>query len=57
MSRNKLHIILGKCFYMEFRPISNITETNLEDRLIKFGETTIKLVSETKFLNQRYNYR
>ena len=56
MSRNKLHIILGKCCYMEFRPISNITETNLEDRLIKFGETTIKLVSETKFLNHRYNY-
>ena len=41
---------LGKCCYMKFRPISNITETNLEDRLIKIGETPIKQVSETKFL-------
>ena len=47
---NKLHINLGKCCYMKFRPISNITETNLEDRLIKIGETPIKQVSETKFL-------
>ena len=35
---------------MKFRPISNITETNLEDCLIKIGETPIKQVSETKFL-------
>ena len=34
---------------MKFKPISN-TETNLEDRLIKIGETPIKQVSETKFL-------
>ena len=47
---NKLRINLGKCCYMKFRPISNITETNLEDRLIKIGETPIKKVSETKFL-------
>ena len=47
---NKLHINLGKCCYMKFRPISNITETNLEDGLIKIGETPIKQVSETKFL-------
>ena len=47
---NKLYINLGKCCYMKFRPISNITETNLEDRLIKIGETPIKQVSETKFL-------
>ena len=40
---------LGKCCYMKFKPISN-TETNLEDRLIKIGETPIKQVSETKFL-------
>ena len=46
---NKLHINLGKCCYMKFKPISN-TETNLEDRLIKIGETPIKQVSETKFL-------
>ena len=47
---NKLHINLGKCCYMKFRPISNITENNLEDRIIKIGETPIKQVSETKFL-------
>ena len=47
---NKLHINLGKCCYMKFRPILNITETNLEDRIIKIGETPIKQVSETKFL-------
>ena len=35
---------------MKFRPISNITETDLEDRIIKIGETPIKQVSETKFL-------
>ena len=35
---NKLYINLGKCCYMKFRPISNITETNLEDLLIKIGE-------------------
>ena len=35
---NKLHINLGKCCYMKFRPISNITETNLEDRIIKIEE-------------------
>ena len=35
---------------MKFRPISNINETNLEDCLIKIGETPIKQVSETKFL-------
>ena len=46
---NKLHINLEKCCYMKFKPISN-TETNLEDRLIKIGETPIKQVSETKFL-------
>ena len=46
---NKLNINLGKCCYMKFKPISN-TETNLEDRLIKIGETPIKQVSETKFL-------
>ena len=33
----------------EIQTISN-TETNLEDRLIKIGETPIKQVSETKFL-------
>ena len=38
---NKLHINLGKCCYMKFKPILN-TETNLEDRLIKIGETPIK---------------
>ena len=47
---NKLHIKLGKCCYMKLRPISNITETNLKDCLIKIGETPIKQVSETKFL-------
>ena len=35
---------------LKFKPISNITKTNLEDRLIKIGETPIKKVSETKFL-------
>ena len=44
---NKLHINSGKCCYMKFKPISN-TETNLEDRLIKIGETPINQVSETK---------
>ena len=48
---NKLHINLGKCCYMKFKPISNITKSNLEDRIIKIGETPIKQVdSETKFL-------
>ena len=47
---NKRHINLGKCCYMKFRPISNITETSLEDRIIESGETPIKQVSETKFL-------
>ena len=47
---NKLHINLGKLCYIKFGPISNITETKLEDRLIKIGETPIKQVSETKFL-------
>ena len=49
---NKLLINLGKCCYMKFRPISNITETNLKDRLIKIGETLIKQESETKFLGR-----
>ena len=44
---NKLHINFGKCCN---RSISNITETNLEDCLMKIGETTIKQVSDTKFL-------
>ena len=48
---NKLHINLGKYCYMKFRLISNTNETNLEDRIIKIGETPIKQVSETKFLS------
>ena len=47
---NKVHINLGKCCYMKFRPISIITETTLRDRIIKIGETLIKQVSETKFI-------
>ena len=35
---------------MKLRPIVNISETNLEDCLIKIRETPIKQVSETKFL-------
>ena len=35
---------------MKFIPISNISETNLEDPLIKIGETPTKQVPETKFL-------
>ena len=34
-----------------FKPISNIYETNLEDRIIKTGEATIQQVSGTKFLS------
>ena len=34
---------------MKFKPIFN-TKTNLEDRIIKIGETPIKQVPETKFL-------
>ena len=48
MLMNNLHI--NSCCYMKFRPVSNITETNLKDRIIKIGETPIKQVSETKFL-------
>ena len=47
---NKLRINLGKCCYMKCRPISNITETNLKDRMLKIGETPLKQVSDTKFL-------
>ena len=50
MLMNKLHINLAKCCYMKFRPISNITETILKDRLIKIGETPIKQISETNIL-------
>ena len=39
---NKLHINLGKCCYMKFKPISN-TDTNLKDCLIKICETPIKM--------------
>ena len=35
---------------MKFRPISNISKTNLEDCIIKIGEIPIKQLSETKFL-------
>ena len=52
---NKVHINLGKCCYMKFRPISIITETTLEDRTIKIGETLIKQVSETKFLGKIFD--
>ena len=51
---NKLHIKLGKCCYIKFRPISNTSETNLEDCLIIIGETPIKQVPETKFLGFFY---
>ena len=47
---NKFHNNLEKYCYMKVRPFSNITETNLEDRLIKIGETLIKKVSKTKLL-------
>ena len=52
MLMNKLHINLGKCCYMKFRPISNITETNLKDRLIN------EITSTSKYTTQyiRYNY-
>ena len=39
---NNLHNNLGKCCFMKLRPISNITETHLEDRIIKIGETSIR---------------
>ena len=47
---NQLHINLGKCCYIKFGPISNITEINLEDLLFKIGDTLIKQLSETKLI-------
>ena len=55
---NKLNINLGKCCYMKFRPISNITETNLvlrrssnQNSLSQSHCTTIYI---TSFLNHIY---